>query len=132
MGDAYGETNLTTVMGHPASGWVTPAHAPDRGQGYGTMTPRRWLKRRRMKAMILSLANRTFRFAAGTAFKRPRLIGRMARGLKDRHRIARIATIVAQTRRRPQVGQSASHLVIDAEAKRSNETTRPRLPISIE
>ena len=57
-------------------------------KGYCTMTPRRWLKRRRMRAMILSLATRTFRFAEGKAFKRPRLIGRMGRGLKNWHRIA--------------------------------------------
>lgn len=58
-------------------------------KAYDAMTLRRWLKRRRIKAVIPSLATRTFPFPLDRkAYKRRNVIERMWSRLKNWRRIA--------------------------------------------
>lgn len=76
--------------GHPAPGGTASAQAHDRRQGLThAMSLRRWLKRRKIRAVIPSLATRTFPFPLDRkACKRRRVIERMWERLKNGRRIA--------------------------------------------
>ncbi|MCZ0963113.1 IS5 family transposase [Paracoccus benzoatiresistens] len=95
------------VTGRPVAFAVTPGNIPDidmavplleglsrpkrliADKAYDAMSLRRWLKRRRIKAVIPSLATRTFPFPLDRkAYKRRNVVERMWGRLKNWRRIA--------------------------------------------
>jgi transposase len=98
---------LADPQGRPVAFTLTPGNTPDihmaiplleglprpkrliADKAYDAVTLRRWLKRRRLKAVIPSLATRTFPFPLERkAYKRRNVIGRMWRRLKNWRRLA--------------------------------------------
>ena len=76
-------------MATPLLETVAPPKRPIADKAYDAMILRRWLKRRRIRAVIPSLATRTFPFPLDRkAYKRRNVIERLWGRLKNWRRIA--------------------------------------------
>ena len=98
---------MADAEGRPVAFALTPGNTPDihmaiplleglprpkrliADKAYDAMTPRRWLKKRKIRAVIPSLVTRTFPFPLDRkAYKRRNVIERMWGRLKNWRRIA--------------------------------------------